>query len=103
MLVWRHHLVSQSVSRKILVNKKFLKFYINFVEGFVVDLKKFWGLAMPNQSCLDVTKWICDLISKGNRSKSHIFVEGFMVDLKKVLGLAMPNQSCLDVTNEYVT
>jgi len=26
------------------------------VEGFMVDLKTFLGLAMPNQSCLDVTK-----------------------------------------------
>ena len=47
--------VSQSVSRKILLNKKFLEFYINFVEGFMVDLKTFLSLAMPNQSCPDVT------------------------------------------------
>jgi len=24
----------------------------------MVDMKTFWGLAMPNQSCLDVTKYI---------------------------------------------
>jgi len=49
---------SQSVSQsvEILLNKKFLKFYINLVEGFMVDLKIFLGLAMLIQSCLDVTK-----------------------------------------------
>ena len=44
--------ISQSVSR----NKKFLKFHINLMEGFMVDLKTFLSLAMTNQSCLDVTK-----------------------------------------------
>jgi len=33
-----------------------LRLCINFVEEFMVDLKAFLGLAMPNQSCLDVTK-----------------------------------------------
>ena len=28
------------------------------MEGFKVDLKAFLGLALPNQSCLDVTKLI---------------------------------------------
>jgi len=39
-------------------NKKFLKFYnfINFMVGFIVDLKTFLGLAMLNQSFLGVTK-----------------------------------------------
>ena len=48
--------VSQSISRVICLNKKFLKFYINLMEGFMVDLKMFLGSAMPNQCCLDVTK-----------------------------------------------
>ena len=41
---------------EILLNKKFLKFHINLVERFMIDLKTFLGLAMPKQSCLDVTK-----------------------------------------------
>jgi len=28
------------------------------MEGFMINLKTFLGLAMPNQSCLDVTKQI---------------------------------------------
>ena len=46
--------VSQSV--EILLNKKNLNFHINLAEGFMIDLKTFLGLGMPNQSCLDVTK-----------------------------------------------
>jgi len=42
--------------KKILFNKKFLKFHINFMEGFMVHLKTFLGLAMPKQTCIDVTK-----------------------------------------------
>ena len=47
--------VSQSVSQSV-VNRKILKFYNNLMQQFRVDLKTFLGLAMPNQSCLDVTK-----------------------------------------------
>ena len=32
-----------------------LKFHNNFVEGFIIDLKTFLGLAMPNQPYLDIT------------------------------------------------
>jgi len=39
-------------SSKSVVDKK-LDF--NFMEEFMADLKTFLGLAMPNQSCLDVT------------------------------------------------
>ena len=46
--------ISQSVENS--VTKKFFKFHINLVEWFMVDLKKFLGLAMPNQSCLFVEK-----------------------------------------------
>ena len=36
----------------------FLKIHINFVEGFMGDLKTFLGLAMPYQSCLDeILSW----------------------------------------------
>ena len=34
---------------KILLNRKFLKFHSNFLEGFRVALKTFLGLAVPNQ------------------------------------------------------
>ena len=34
----------------------YVKFHINLVEGFMVDLKTFLGLAMPNQFCIDATK-----------------------------------------------
>ena len=33
---------------------KFSKFHMNFVEGFMVYVKTFVSLAMPNQYCLDV-------------------------------------------------
>jgi len=46
--------VSEWVSQP--VSQKFLKFHINLVEGFMIDLKAFLGLAMPNQSSLDATK-----------------------------------------------
>ena len=43
------YLVSYSVSwSKILLNKKIVKFHINLVEGFIVDLKTFLSLAMPS-------------------------------------------------------
>ena len=35
-----------------MLNKIFI---VNLVEGFMVDLKAFSGLAIPNQCCLDVT------------------------------------------------
>ena len=44
--------VNQSVSRKFY----WIKFYISLFEGIKVDLKTFLSLAMPNQSCVDVTK-----------------------------------------------
>ena len=35
-----------------MLNKIFFKkIHINFVEGFLVELNTFLGLAMPNQSC----------------------------------------------------
>jgi len=33
-----------------------LKFYVNLMEAFMVDMKTLLGLTMPNQSFLDVTK-----------------------------------------------
>ena len=56
MLVRRYQSVSQSVRKFCEIGN--FKIRINFVEGFMVDLKTFLGLAMPNQSCLDVTKQI---------------------------------------------
>jgi len=44
--------VGQSV--EILLHKKFLKFYINLREGFMIDLKTFLSFFMPNQCCLNV-------------------------------------------------
>ena len=47
--------LSEGIIGSQSVSQIFLKFHI-LVEGFVVDLKTFLGLAMPNQYCLDVTK-----------------------------------------------
>jgi len=46
---------SQSVGRSVENSVK-LEIFISSVEGFMVDLKTFLSLAMPNQSCLDVKK-----------------------------------------------
>ena len=52
MCVWRHHSVSQSVGQSVSqsaensVKSEIFKFHINFVEGFMIDLKAFLGLAM---------------------------------------------------------
>jgi len=48
--------ISQSVSQKNLLIKKFLKFHSNFMQRFRVDLKTFLGLAMPKQCCHAVKK-----------------------------------------------
>ena len=50
-------LVKRHISgRSNVLDEKNLKFHINLVEGYMVYLKTFSGLAMPNQSCLDVKK-----------------------------------------------
>ena len=50
--------VNQAVSQllEILLNKIFLNFHINLVEGLMVNVKTFLSLAMANQYCLNVTK-----------------------------------------------
>ena len=52
--------VSQLVSQAEI--KKKLKFYIILVEGFVVDLKTFLSLALPNLYFLDVIVIIIKLV-----------------------------------------
>ena len=50
LLCWLEGFLSdhcQRVQKKILLNKKCLKFNINLVKGFMVALKTFLGLAIP--------------------------------------------------------
>ena len=47
--------ISQIVSQKNLLNRKFYKFH-NLMQRFRVDLKAFLGSTMPNQCCHAVTK-----------------------------------------------
>ena len=48
--------ISQLFSQSVENSVKFLKFHINLVEGFMVDLMTFLSFVMPNQYCLDFTK-----------------------------------------------
>ena len=47
-LAWRDQLVSQSLNRKFHC----IKAFSNFLKTFLVDLKAFLGLVLPNQYCL---------------------------------------------------
>jgi len=52
-LVWRQ--VGQS-ARQSVENLQFKKkIHFKLVEGFMIELKKFLSLSIPNQHCLDVT------------------------------------------------
>ena len=63
------YLVSQSVSQKILWNKKFLKLHSNLIPRFRVDLKTFLDLATPNQCHPIFTKWIFGVIQVQYKEK----------------------------------
>jgi len=47
-----------------VLNKKFMKFHSILMEGFKIDLKTFWGLAMPDQDQASFCVIILDLTFK---------------------------------------